>query len=103
MPATNKKGMSATIGGRALDVNQRQRARRESEIARQTCRPCRSCLPIMPNSDRNQEKAGPSRREPAYRILHLSLGKREGCPSNLIWHFVRNGRSSLRSPENMGG
>src|SRR5277367_6394770 len=51
MPATNKKGMSATIGGRALDVNQRQRARRESEIARQTCRPCRSSLPIMPNSD----------------------------------------------------
>src|SRR5277367_1234691 len=50
----------------------------------------------------NQEKAGPSRREPAYKILLLSLGKREGCPSNLIWHFVRNRRSSLRSPENMG-
>src|SRR5277367_2471585 len=51
----------------------------------------------------NQEKAGPSRQEPMYTILLLSLGKREGCPSNLIWHFVRNGRSSLCSPENMGG
>src|SRR5277367_1348636 len=51
----------------------------------------------------NQEKAGPSRREPVYRILLLSSGKREGCPSNLIWHLVKKERSSFRSPENIGG
>src|SRR5277367_4770668 len=34
MPATNKNGMSATIGDSAPDV--------KSEIARQTCQPCRS-------------------------------------------------------------
>src|SRR5271170_1458 len=51
----------------------------------------------------NQEKAGPLRREPVYRILLLSSGKREGCPSNLIWHLVRKERRSFQSPENMGG
>src|SRR5271170_3641117 len=52
---------------------------------------------------RNQEKAGPSRRESVYRILLLSSGKREGCLSNLIWHLVRKERRSFRSPENIGG
>src|SRR5271170_296490 len=51
----------------------------------------------------NQEKAGPSRREPVYRILLLSSGKREGWPSNLIWHLVRKERRSFRSPETIGG
>src|SRR5271170_1353256 len=48
MPATNKKGMSATIGDSAPDV--------KSEIARQTCRSCRSSLPIMPNSDTRKQR-----------------------------------------------
>ena len=56
-----------------------------------------------PISGWNQLKAGPSRHVPAYKILLLSVGKREACPSNLSWHFVINGRSSLRSPENIGG
>src|SRR5271170_4068721 len=51
----------------------------------------------------NQEKAGPSRREPVYKILLLSSGKREGCSLNLIWHLVRKERRSFRSPETIGG
>ena len=43
----------------------------------------------------NQEKAGPSRSEPIYRILLLLSGKQGGCSSNLIWHLVGKERRSF--------